>query len=62
MNLEKDLSIEKIFKKAIEYHNNKKLNLAEKLYNEVLRKDPSHIQALNNLGIIFFLIKNLMKH
>ena len=46
MNLEKDLSIEEIFKKAIAYHNNKKLNLAENLYNEVLKKDPLWILTL----------------
>jgi len=57
MNINRDLSIEKIFNKAIEYHKDKKINIAKKLYNEVIKKDPSHIRALNNLGIIFFSLK-----
>ena len=57
MNINKNLSNEKIFNEAIQHHKNKKLNLAEKLYNEVLKKDPNHIRALNNLGIIYFSLK-----
>ena len=58
MNINKQLSIEETFSKAIEYHKNKKLDDAKKLYNEVIKRDPNHIRALNNLGIIFFSLKN----
>ena len=57
MNINTNLSIEETFIKAIQYHKNKKLNLAEKLYSEVIKKDPTHIRSINNLGIIFFSLK-----
>ena len=59
MNINTNLSIEETFIKAIQYHKNKKLNLAEKLYSEVIKKDPTHIRSLNNLGIIFFFSKKI---
>ena len=49
MNINKQLSIEETFSKAIEYHKNKKLDDAKKLYNEVIKKDPNHIR-LNSLA------------
>jgi len=57
MCIYKNLSIEETFYKAIEYHKIKKIDLAKKLYYEVIKKDPNHILALNNLGIIFFSLK-----
>ena len=51
------MSEEEIFTKAIDHHKNKKIDLAEKLYKNVIKKDPKHIRALNNLGIIFFSLK-----
>ena len=57
MNSNKDLSIDETFAKAIEYHKVKKINLAKKFYKEVINKDPHHIHALNNLGIILFSLK-----
>tara|TARA_B110000008_G_C16952158_1_gene556741 strand:+ start:588 stop:1976 length:1389 start_codon:yes stop_codon:yes gene_type:complete len=58
MNINKDLSIKEIFSKAVRYHSDNKLNLAKNTYEEVINKDPHHIDALNNLGIIFFNLKN----
>ena len=43
MNINRDLSIEETFNKAIQHHRDKELNLAEKLYNEVIKKDPTYI-------------------
>ena len=57
MSTNKYLSIEETFNKAIEYHKIKKIYLAKELYSEVIKKDPNHINALNNLGIIFFSLK-----
>jgi len=61
MNIDRDLSVEEIFTKAIDHHKNKKIDLAEKLYKKVIKKDPKHIRALNNLGIIFFSLKKFNK-
>ena len=49
----KDLNVKEIFKSAINSHINKKLNEAKNLYNEVLKLEPNHSNALNNLGEIF---------
>jgi Tfp pilus assembly protein PilF len=57
MHSNKNLSIEETFNRAIEYHKVKKIDLAKKFYDEVINKDPHHIHALNNLGIIFFSLK-----
>lgn len=57
MNNNKYLSIEETFTKAIKYHKVKKIDIAKKLYEDVLNKDPYHIHALNNLGIILFSLK-----
>jgi len=54
MSSNKNLSIDETFAKAIEYHKVKKIDLAKKFYKEVINKDPHHIHALNNLGIILF--------
>tara|TARA_B100001175_G_scaffold286829_1_gene268840 strand:- start:42 stop:1631 length:1590 start_codon:yes stop_codon:yes gene_type:complete len=61
MKIGRDLSLDEKFTKAINYHKNKKIDLAEKLYKEVIKKDPNHIRALNNLGIIFFSLKKFNK-
>ncbi len=53
MNINKNISTEEIFNKAIQYHINSELNLAKKIYKEVIKKNPNHIKALNNLGLLF---------
>ena len=52
MNINNNISTEKIFNKAIQYHINNELNLAKKTYKEVIKKNPNHIKALNNLGLL----------
>ena len=61
MNIDRDLSVEEIFTKAIDHHKNKKIDLAEKLYKDVIKEDSKHIRALNNLGIIYFSLKKFNK-
>jgi len=46
------LSIDEIFKLAIKYHKNKSFKKAQSLYKKVLNKNPNHIDACNNLGIV----------
>ena len=52
MNINKNLSIEKIFENAINYHQQKDLFNAELNYVKILKIDPFHIGSLNNLGLI----------
>jgi tetratricopeptide (TPR) repeat protein len=47
------MNIEKTFAKALENHEKNNLKDAEELYNQVLKIDHNHINALNNLGIVF---------
>jgi len=61
MKNNKNSSIEQTFNQAIKYHENKQLKLAEKIYIEIIKKNPKHIGALNNLGIIYFSIKKFDK-
>ena len=50
--MNKNLSIEKIFGNAINYHQQKDLFNAELNYIKILEIDPFHIGSLNNLGLI----------
>ncbi len=52
LNMNKNLSIEKIFGSAINYHQQKDLFNAELNYIKILEIDPFHIGSLNNLGLI----------
>mgnify|MGYP001303099056 CR=1 FL=1 len=48
-----NLSINKNFELAVENQQKGDLIAAEDLYNKVLKKDPNHAKAYNNLGIIY---------
>ncbi len=52
MNINKNLSIEKIFENAINCHQQGDLFNAELNYIKILENDPFHRDSLNNLGII----------
>ena len=56
MNENKTLDINEIFILAVKNHQQNKTDIAKNLYNQVLKINPNHIDAHNNLGIIF---KNL---
>ena len=49
----KETKINSIFKKAIKNHLANKLEIAENLYLEILKMNPSHLDACNNLGTIY---------
>jgi tetratricopeptide (TPR) repeat protein len=59
MNKNKTLDINEIFILAVKNHQQNKTDIAQNLYNQVLKINPNHIDAYNNLGIIF---KNLGKN
>ena len=55
MNKNNDLTIKEIFNQALQNHQNNNLDIAEKLYNKIIKIDPNHSDSLNNLGLLFFL-------
>ena len=42
-----------IFNLALKNHQENKLDVAQDLYNQVLKIDPNHLGAHNNLGVSF---------
>ena len=53
MSNEKKLIIKKTFDLAVKNHQENKTDIAQELYNQVLKIDPNQTGAHNNLGIIF---------
>ena len=53
MNTNKNLTIQETFNLAVKNHQESKTDIAQDLYNQVLKIDPNHTHANNNLGIIF---------
>ena len=49
----KNLTIDETFNLAAKNHQENKTDIAQELYNQVLKVDPNHLNALNNLGAIF---------
>ena len=61
MNDEKDLTVNETFNLAIKNHQEGKTDIAQELYNQVLKNNPNHSQALNNLAVIFTNLKEYQK-
>ena len=59
MSDEKDLTFDQTFDLAIQNHQNNNLQDAKNYYQKVLKIDPNHLGALNNLGVIY---KNLQDY
>ena len=53
MNKKKDLAINKNFALALQNHKKNNFQIAEKLYNEILKSSPYHEGAQSNLGILY---------
>ena len=53
MDKNKNLTIDEVFNLAVKNHQENKTDIAQQLYNQVLKINPNHSQALNNLGVIF---------
>ena len=49
----KNLTTKEIFALAVQNHQKNNLKVAENLYNKLLEINPNHLNANNNLGIIF---------
>ena len=52
MIIKKDFSIEETFALAIQNQQNNDFIVVEKLYNEIIKRDPNYVSAHNNLGIL----------
>ena len=61
MNTNKNLTLEETFNLAFKNHQENKTDIAQELYNQVLKIDPNHSQALNNLAVIFTNSKEYQK-
>ena len=48
-----DLTVKEIFILAHQNHQQNKLKEATNYYNQVLKIEPNHSQALNNIALIF---------
>ena len=47
------MDINLVLKKAVNLHLSKKLDEAEELYKKILKNNPNHLDALNNLASIY---------
>ena len=61
MNDEKDLTVDQTFDLAVRNHQNSNFQDAQNYYQKVLKIDPNHFTALNNLGAIYQSIKDHQK-
>ena len=50
MNNKKNLTVKEAFNLAVQNHQEDKIDIAQELYNQVLKIDPNHSLALNNIG------------
>ena len=53
MNEKKNLTTKETFALALQHKKKNNLKIAEKLYKEILKTDSNHVDAHNNLGIVF---------
>ena len=61
MNKNKNLTIEEAFNLAIKNHQEGRLDIAQELYNQILKINLNHLGALNNLGLLFKKINQIQK-
>lgn len=45
--------IETLYKQAVSFFEDKKIEEAKNIYKEILLQDPGHINSLNDLGVLF---------
>ena len=48
-----NLTTKEIFSLAVQNHKKNNIKAAQNLYNQILKVNPSHVDANNNLGVIF---------
>ena len=52
MNEKINLTIKETFALAVQHHQKNNLQVAEKLYKEILKTNPNHANTRNNLGSV----------
>ena len=53
MNEKKTLATKETYALAVQNHKKNNFKVVEKLYKEVLKINPIHVNALSNLGVVF---------
>ena len=61
MNEKNSLATKETFDLAVQNHKKNNFKVAENLYKKVLKTNPNHVDAHNNLGIIFKELGELQK-
>ena len=61
MNINKNLTASQTFNLALKNHRENKTDIAQELYNQVLKIDPNHSQALNSIAVIFINLKEYQR-
>jgi tetratricopeptide (TPR) repeat protein len=61
MRNDKNLTVDQTFNLAVQNHKEGKTDIAQELYNQILKIDPNHSQALNNIAVIFTNLKDYQK-
>ena len=61
MNKKKNLTTKETFALAVQNHQKNNLQVAENLYKKILKTNPNHASAHNNLGLIFHAYKDFQK-
>ena len=61
MSDEKALTIKETFDLAVKNHQEGKTDIAQELYNQILKIDPNHSETLNNIAVIFSSLKEYQK-
>ena len=56
--IKENTNVKELYVKAKHFHKTGRIKDALRLYQEVLRADPGHIEALNNLGVVYMLEKD----
>jgi tetratricopeptide (TPR) repeat protein len=57
----KNLTVGQTFNLAVKNHQEGKIDIAQELYNQVLKINPNHEAALNNLGAVFKKLGQIQK-
>jgi len=61
MNKKENSTTKKTFDLAVQNHQKNNLEVAENLYKETLKINPNHVNAHNNLGLIFHIYKDFQQ-
>ena len=61
MNEKINLTIKETFALAVQHHQKNNLQVAEKLYREILKTNPNHANTRNNHGSVLKRIRRISK-